>query len=152
MTKYLIAGSMILFSLLIASGNNEAVKYIEASSPGVLGSILGGLVAGVSIILTTLLALREKIKLDGKRVERFLNSMRRDVQILVACLLLSILIPYFRVSGIPLLHYPEADLIPSRDYIYTAALVFNLLLAFSLITETFRTLIGLFSTLFKVDK
>lgn len=125
--------------LLLASPDKSAYVVIEQSTPGVIGSILGGITAGISVIFGILITIRggqNSINFSG-----YLSSLKLDLVILVGCLAASILLPYVRITGLPLLSYPTHDLIPSKDRTITALELWVILLSLNLIVEVISCLI-----------
>ena len=48
---------IFLVSLFFASNNKAAFGLLETNTPGILGAILGGMIAGISIIFSVILSL-----------------------------------------------------------------------------------------------
>lgn len=137
---------IFMFCLAFSSGDETAYKLIEASTPGILGAILGGITAGLSIIFSVLLTVTStnatKIKLSS--FMGFISSLRIDVLALLACLVASLILPYLRVTGIPLLNYPIHELIPDRQTFYTALELTTIVVSVTIIIEVFNVMFGLF--------
>lgn len=143
----LILFIILLFSLSISSGEKEAYSIIESNTPGILGALLGGIMAGIAIILSVIMAMSSntKRKIDFQSFNGFVNSLKTDVSILVLVLVMSLFLPYFRVVGIPLINYPTHELIPSRDVFYTAIEITSIIVSSSIIIEVFRVMLMLVS-------
>lgn len=140
--------TLIVFicSLCISPANIEALKIIEASMTGVLGAILGGMTAGISVIFSVLTNIAPKISSnDSNGFTKFIDSLKVDMLLLLGCLVASILLPYFRVAGLPLVSYPVYEFLPSRLEFYTAAQLTVLILAAMIVAEVFRVMFHLFS-------
>lgn len=154
MSKILFTLAIILtVSLVFSSDSKEAYVLIESATPGILGAILGGLTAGISIIFSVLLtsASAPNSKVELGRFTGFLSSLKKDLICLLLCLVASLLLPYLRVTGVPLLNYPIHELVPNRDTFYTAVELTVITVSVTIIIEVFNvmfTLISQFSTLF----
>ncbi|CZF83977.1 hypothetical protein GCE9029_04117 [Grimontia celer] len=137
---------IFIFCLAFSSSDENAYKIIEAATPGILGAILGGITAGLSIIFSVLLTVTStnatKIKLSS--FMGFISSLRVDVLALLACLVASLLLPYLRVTGIPLLNYPIHELVPDRHTFYTALQLTTISVSVAIIVEVFNVMFGLF--------
>ncbi|ENM5891499.1 hypothetical protein E5115_004004 [Vibrio mimicus] len=138
---------IFFISLSISSGEKEAYSIIESNTPGILGALLGGIMAGIAIILSVIMAMSSgsKVKINFQSFDGLVNSLKIDVSILVFVLVLSLFLPYFRVVGIPLVNYPVHDLIPSRDVFYTAIEITSIIVSSSIIIEVFRVMLMLVS-------
>ncbi len=137
---------IFVISLSITNGS-DAYKVLETSLPSILGTIIGGLTAGISIIFSVLLSTFSSplCKLTIDDFSPFLISLKKDLFILIGCLIFSLFIPYFRISGIPLLQYPEHALMPIRDSFYTASEITLLVISISVIIEVFDIMFTLFN-------
>ncbi|MFS1873096.1 hypothetical protein [Enterovibrio norvegicus] len=137
---------IFLFCLVFSSSEESAYKVIEASTPGILGAILGGITAGLSIIFSVLLTVTStnatNIKLSS--FMGFISSLRTDVLALLACLVASLILPYLRITGIPLLNYPIHELLPDRHTFYTALELTAIVVSVAIIVEVFNVMFGLF--------
>lgn len=141
---------LILFCFVIASDKPEAIKVIEGSTAGVIGSVLGGITAGISIIFGILATMKSDDKLDrlrNKELLKFLDNLKFDVKILVYCLLLSIMLPYFRATSLPV------NLIPSSFKIdgLTSNTVYSTL-ELTIISISMITLLEIINVMFYVFK
>ncbi len=136
---------VFLACLLFSSGNKEAYEVIENNTSGILGAILGGIVAGISIILSVLITatsgVHSKVNLESFR--GFLDNLKLDVKVLLICLVASIILPYLRVTGIPVLNYPIHQLLPSRDEFYTSLELTTIVVSLTIILEVFNVMFGL---------
>ncbi|ARO98372.1 hypothetical protein K08M3_14320 [Vibrio alginolyticus] len=139
--------TILAVSLVFSSDSKEAYVLIESATPGILGAILGGLTAGISIIFSVLLtsASAPNSKVELGRFKGFLSSLRKDIICLLLCLVASLLLPYLRVTGIPLLSYPVHELVPSRDMFYTAVELAVIAVSVAIIIEVFNVMFTLFS-------
>ena len=71
----------------------------------------------------------------------YLGNLESDLKILVACLAATIFLPYLRNYDIPLISYPDHDLMPSKGKMFTAAELFVVVLSLSLIVEVISCMI-----------
>lgn len=134
--------------MFFASADKVAFIFIEQATPGIIGSILGGITAGIAVIFGMLATLKiEPTKTNG--FNKFLVLLEKDLKILVLCLAGSILLPYIRVTGIPLVSYPVHELIPSRDRLITALELFTILISLSLIIEVVSIMFVVIKASFK---
>ncbi|HDO1382969.1 hypothetical protein ACET9I_02360 [Aeromonas veronii] len=137
--------SIFLISLSLSSGDKQAYIIIESNTPGILGAILGGIIAGISIILSVIISLTSNMKRKFGSFNGFIDSLKVDVIALVVFLFLSLLLPYFRVAGIPLINYPNHTLLPSRDVFYTAIEITLIIISTTIIIEVLRVMLILIS-------
>lgn len=139
----------IIFSICLgfSSDSKNAYTLIESATPGILGAILGGITAGISIIFSVLLTAasssNSKVKLGTFTI--FLSNLKKDILILLLCLVASLLLPYLRVTGIPLLNYPVHELMPDRDTFYTAVELTVIAVSVAIIIEVFNVMFTLFT-------
>ncbi len=137
-----------LICLIFASTDKAAFIFIEQATPGIIGSILGGIAAGIAVIFGILATLRiDPAKTNS--FNKFLVLLEKDLKILVLCLAGSILLPYIRVTGIPLVSYPAHELIPSRDRLITALELFTVFISLSLIIEVVSIMFTVIKISFK---
>ncbi|MEK2166197.1 hypothetical protein [Vibrio parahaemolyticus] len=151
MIKTLIITVIIfVFCLGFSTSNEAAYKVLESATPGILGAILGGLTAGVSVIFSVLITAAASSNSVNKfnRFSIFLDSLKKDIVILVVCLVVSLILPYLRITGIPLLAYPTGhELIPSRDTFYTAVELTAIVISVAIIIEVVNVMFDLISQL-----
>ncbi|EGR0040709.1 hypothetical protein M2G59_08900 [Vibrio vulnificus] len=146
----IITATIFVLCLAFSTSNEAAYKVLESATPGILGAILGGLTAGVSVIFSVLItAAASSGSADRiKRFNVFLDSLKKDIVILVVCLVVSLLLPYFRITGLPLLTYPsDHALIPSRDSFFTAIELTAIVIAVAIIVEVVNVMFSLISQL-----
>ncbi|MER0398257.1 hypothetical protein ABRZ58_17975 [Vibrio vulnificus] len=146
----IITATIFVLCLAFSTSNEAAYKVLESATPGILGAILGGLTAGVSVIFSVLItAAASSGSADRiKRFSVFLDSLKKDIVILVVCLVVSLLLPYFRITGLPLLTYPsDHALIPSRDSFFTAIELTAIVIAVAIIVEVVNVMFSLISQL-----
>lgn len=136
---------IFLISLSLSSGDKQAYIIIESNTPGILGAILGGIIAGISIILSVIISLTSNMKRRFGSFNGFIDSLKVDVIALVVFLFLSLLLPYFRVVGVPLINYPLHELLPSRDVFYTAIEITLIIISTTIIIEVLRVMLMLIS-------
>jgi hypothetical protein len=149
--------AIFVISLLFSSADESAYKLIESSTPGILGAILGGLTAAVSVIFSVLISATTSTgavdKLDV--FKPFFQSLKHDLITLLVCLVLSLILPYFRVTGIPVMVYPIHELLPSRDVFYTALELTLIVISFAVVVEVVNVMFSLvsnFSTVMKKEE
>lgn len=146
--KYLSILLAIFFaSLAVSTGEPDAYKLIESSTPGIIGAILGGITAGISIIFGMLSTMKEKlpaIKDNSAAFNAFIDNLKIDVVVLVWCLILSLLLPYFRLVGLPMLVYPTHELMPDRDKFFTAVELTTIIVSASAILEVLSVMFNIF--------
>jgi len=133
--------TLVLFILCLAlsSTNKQAYTLLEQASAGVIGSILGGITAGVSVIfgiLTVINKGQERLKFSG-----YLASLETDLKLLVFCLGATIFLPYLRNYDVPLISYPSQELVPSKAKLFTALELFFVALSLNLIVEVISCMI-----------
>jgi hypothetical protein len=144
---------IFLLCLLFASGNKTAYTIIESNTPGILGAILGGIISGISIIFSVMLSLTSNVnnKLNQNSFDNFMMKLKTDIKILLICLALSVLLPYLRITGIPLVIYPSGNLMPGRDVLFTALELTTIVVSISIILEIFNVMLLIFSHHLKIQ-
>lgn len=139
----------IIFAICLgfSTDNKDAYTLIESATPSILGAILGGLTAGISIILSVLLTVTSSSagKVELRSFNVFLLNLKKDILVLLLCLVAALLLPYLRVIGIPLLNYPIHELVPDRDTFYTAVELTVIIVSVAIIIEVFNVMFTLFS-------
>ncbi|MGR6781689.1 hypothetical protein [Moritella viscosa] len=137
----------VIFAICLgfSTDNKNAYILIESATPGILGAILGGITAGISIILSVLLTVTSSSnsKVELGTFNTFLLNLKKDILILLLCLVASLLLPYLRVTGIPLLNYPVHELVPVRDTFYTAVELTVIAVSVTIIIEVFNIMFTL---------
>ncbi|MBO1810896.1 hypothetical protein J4G53_21825 [Serratia ureilytica] len=133
--------AIVLFTLCLALSSTDKQVYIllEQASAGVIGSILGGITAGISVIFGILAVINKGQK--NSNFSGYLESLEADLKLLVFCLGATIFLPYLRNYDVPLISYPKHDLIPSKAKLFTAAELFAVVLSLSLIVEVISCMI-----------
>jgi hypothetical protein len=142
---YLSLIAIVCFSL--ATDDPQAIKLIENTTSGIIGSVLGGITAGISIIFAVLTSLKgntPNISNNNARFITFIDNLKSDVMILIGCLTLSILLPYFRVVGIPFITMPIGEYIPSSDSIYTTAELMIIVISMFALIEIISVMFNIF--------
>ena len=137
---------MICF--LFATDDPNAIKLIESSTSGIIGSVLGGITAGISIIFGILSSLKDKfpqITNNNAQFLVFIDNLKLDIMVLITCLTLSIALPYLRATGIPYITLPVGDYVPTSSRLYTTA-------ELTIISISIFALIDIISTMFYVFK
>jgi len=112
---------------------------LEQASAGVIGSILGGITAGISVIFGILAIINKGQK--RSTFSDYLESLETDLKLLVFCLGATIFLPYLRNYDLPLISYPNHELIPSKAKLFTAAELFSVVLSLNLIVEVISCMI-----------
>ncbi|OOF31290.1 hypothetical protein [Salinivibrio proteolyticus] len=132
-----ITGFIFLICLAFATPDENGYKLIESATPGILGALLGGLTAGISVIFSVLITVASSsgstVKLE--KFFNFLIRLKHDLVALLICLVASLILPYLRVVGIPLLVYPSHDFLPERDTFYTALELTSIAVSVTVIFE-----------------
>lgn len=149
-----ITGLIFLICLAFATSDESGYELIESATPGILGALLGGLTAGVSVIFSVLITVASSTGATAK-LEKFFIFLRRlkhDLVALLMCLIASLILPYLRVVGIPLLVYPSHDLLPVRDTFYTALELTSIVISVTVIFEVVSVMFLLISNFPKLMK
>lgn len=131
--------TLFLVCIALSSADKQVYTLLEQASAGVIGSILGGITAGISVIFGILAVINK-----GKKRTNFtayLASLELDLKLLVFCLAATIFLPYLRNYDIPLISYPNHDLIPSKARLFTAVELFVITLSLNLILEVISCMI-----------
>lgn len=131
--------TLFLVCIALSSADKQVYTLLEQASAGVIGSILGGITAGISVIFGILAVINK-----GKKRTNFtayLASLELDLKLLVFCLAATIFLPYLRNYDIPLISYPNHDLIPSKARLFTAVELFVVTLSLNLILEVISCMI-----------
>ncbi|MBB1526608.1 hypothetical protein H4Q82_08900 [Pectobacterium carotovorum subsp. carotovorum] len=133
--------AIVLFILCLALSSTDKHVYtlLEQASAGVIGSILGGITAGISVIFGILAVINKDRKCSN--FAGYLESLETDLKLLVFCLGATIFLPYFRNYDLPLISYPSHELIPSKAKLFTAAELFAVVLSLNLIIEVISCMI-----------
>lgn len=136
---------IFLVSLFFASDNKAAFGLLETNTPGILGAILGGMIAGISIIFSVILSLASIKEAKKTSFDLFINELRFDIKVLLLCLVTSLFLPYLRVTGIPLLTYPHHELLPCRDVFFTALEISTIIISSLITLEVFNVMLIIIS-------
>lgn len=131
--------SLFLVCLTFSSTDKQVYAVLEQVSAGVIGSILGGITAGISVIFGILAVINKGNKRSN--FAGYLDSLETDLKLLVFCLAATIFLPYLRNYDIPLISYPQHDLIPSKARLITTAELFAIALSLCLIVEVISCMI-----------
>ena len=78
--------------LALSSTDKQIYTLLEQASAGVIGSILGGITAGISVIFGILAVINKGGKTSG--FTGYLESLESDLKLLVLCLAATIFLPY----------------------------------------------------------
>ncbi|MEI7064315.1 hypothetical protein WCU84_11665 [Dickeya chrysanthemi] len=132
---------IILFTmcLLFSTEDKQIYTLLEQSAAGVIGSILGGITAGIAIIFGILAIINKEN--NGVIFSKYLVSLEFDLKILIICLGMSIFLPYLRNYDIPMLNYPNHNLMPSKMRLFTSLELFSITLSLSIIMEVISCMI-----------
>jgi hypothetical protein len=142
---------IMLVSILMASSDSKAYGFIEENLLDVLATVLGGLLAAVSIIIGVISASSDKIKSIADKSEsfgRFVIKLGRDMHFLIICLLLSILLPYLRKLNVAIpLDINGVNILTHFQYIISVLEMFVLIISFCIIFEITSVLVLVLKTL-----
>ncbi|EMW0821543.1 MULTISPECIES: hypothetical protein [Klebsiella] len=130
---------LFLACLLFATEDKRLYTLLEQSAAGVIGSILGGITAGIAVIFGILAVINKDN--NNAHFSKYLINLELDLKILIACLGMSIFLPYFRNYDIPILNYPTHYLIPSKMRLFTALELFSIILSLNIIMEVISCMI-----------
>jgi len=142
---YLLLIFIICFGF--ATEDPKAIKLIESSTSGIIGSVLGGITAGISIIFGVLSSLKgsiPNINNSNVRFIKFIDNLKYDIIVLIHCLILSILLPYLRVVGIPFISMPTGDYLPSAGLIYTTVELMIIVVSMLALVEIISVMFSVF--------
>lgn len=136
---------VMLVSTLLASEDINAYSFLEDNLLDVLATVLGGLLAAVSIIVGVISTSSDKVKSVAEKSEsfgRFVVKLGRDMYLLIICLLLSILLPYFRKLNVAIpLDINGVNILPHFQYIISVLEMFVLIISFCIIFEITSVLV-----------
>ncbi|MGC6095435.1 hypothetical protein [Citrobacter portucalensis] len=130
---------IFIICVLFSTEDKRIYTVLEQSAAGVIGSILGGITAGIAIIFGILAIINKES--SNSRFSKYLVSLEFDLKILIACLGMSIFLPYLRNYDIPMLSYPDHDLIPSKMRLVTSLEIFSIILSLNIIMEVISCMI-----------
>lgn len=136
--------------LVLSSTDKQIYTLLEQASAGVIGSILGGITAGISVIFGILAVINK-----GETTTDFtgyLKSLESDLKLLVLCLAGTIFLPYLRNYDIPLINYPQYEFIPSKEKLFTALELFAVVLSLNLIAEVISCMVLVVKTSLKIEE
>lgn len=149
-----ITGFIFLICLMFATPNKTGYELIESATPGILGALLGGLTAAVSVIFSVLITVTSGTG-TATKLEKFfgfLKKLKHDLFAILICLIASLILPYLRVVGIPLLVYPNHDFLPERDTFYTALELTSIVISVTVIFEVISVMFLLINNFPKLIK
>ncbi|EFC5159446.1 hypothetical protein CRA18_001030 [Escherichia coli] len=143
--------AIVTFFLCLALASTDKTIYtlLEQASAGVIGSILGGITAGISVIFGILAVINKGEK--STDFTDYLDSLELDLKLLVMCLAVTIFLPYLRNYDIPLVNYPQHEFIPSKGKLFTALELFAIVLSLNLIAEVISCMILVVKKSFKIE-
>lgn len=136
--------------LALSSTDKQIYTLLEQASAGVIGSILGGITAGISVIFGILAVINKGGKTSG--FTGYLESLESDLKLLVLCLAATIFLPYLRNYDIPLINYPKHEFIPSKGKLFTALELFAVVLSLNLIAEVISCMILVIKKSLKIEE
>lgn len=136
--------------LALSSTDKQIYTLLEQASAGVIGSILGGIIAGISVIFGILAVINKGEKTSS--FTGYLESLESDLKLLVLCLAATIFLPYLRNYDIPLINYPQQEFIPSKGKLFTALELFAVVLSLNLIAEVISCMILVVKKSLKIEE
>ncbi|WP_122289214.1 hypothetical protein [Serratia plymuthica] len=139
LSTWIKAIALFILCLALSSTDKQVYTLLEQASAGVIGSILGGITAGISVIFGILAVINKGQKRSN--FTDYLESLEADLKLLVFCLGATIFLPYLRNYDLPLISYPNHELIPSKAKLFTAVELFAVVLSLSLIVEVISCMI-----------
>ncbi|EPE9628727.1 hypothetical protein ACSN6I_001877 [Escherichia coli] len=149
LTVWIKAIATFFLCLALASTDKTIYTLLEQASAGVIGSILGGIAAGISVIFGILAVINKGEK--STDFTYYLDSLELDLKLLVMCLAVTIFLPYLRNYDIPLVNYPQHEFIPSKGKLFTALELFAIVLSLNLIAEVISCMILVVKKSFKIE-
>lgn len=149
LTVWIKAIVTFFLCLALSSTDKQIYTLLEQASAGVIGSILGGITAGISVIFGILAVINKGEKTTD--FTDYLESLESDLKLLVLCLAATIFLPYLRNYGIPLVNYPQHEFIPSKGKLFTALELFAVVLSLNLIAEVISCMILVVKKSFKIE-
>lgn len=141
--------ALFILCLALSSTDKQVYTLLEQASAGVIGSILGGITAGISVIFGILAVINKGQKRSN--FAGYLESLEADLKLLVFCLGATIFLPYLRNYDLPLISYPNHELIPSKAKLFTAVELFAVVLSLSLIVEVISCMISVVKQSLKME-
>lgn len=149
LTVWIKAIVTFFLCLALSSTDKQIYTLLEQASAGVIGSILGGITAGISVIFGILAVINKGEKTTD--FTGYLESLESDLKLLVLCLTATIFLPYLRNYDIPLISYPQHEFIPSKSKLFTALELFSVVLSLNLIAEVISCMILVVKKSFKIE-
>ncbi|MCK6678726.1 hypothetical protein RZR10_04915 [Enterobacter asburiae] len=149
LTVWIKAIVTFFLCLALSSTDKQIYTLLEQASAGVIGSILGGITAGISVIFGILAVINK-----GEKTTEFtgyLESLESDLKLLVLCLAATIFLPYLRNYDMPLINYPLHEFIPSKGKLFTALELFAVVLSLNLIAEVISCMILVVKKSLKIE-
>ncbi|AZP33999.1 hypothetical protein [Cronobacter sakazakii] len=139
--------AIFLVCLMFSSTDKQVYSLLEQAAAGVIGSILGGITAGISVIFGILAVINKGE--NSTDFTNYLESLESDLKLLVFCLAATIFLPYLRNYDLPLLNYPKHDLIPTKAKLFTSVELFAIVVSLNLIIEVISCMILVVKKSFK---
>lgn len=149
LTVWIKAIVTFFLCLALSSTDKQIYSLLEQASAGVIGSILGGITAGISVIFGILAVINKGEKTTD--FTDYLESLESDLKLLVLCLAATIFLPYLRNYDMPLVNYPQHEFIPSKGKLCTALELFAVVLSLNLIAEVISCMILVVKKSFKIE-
>ncbi|MFP7260132.1 hypothetical protein SFC19_07085 [Citrobacter portucalensis] len=149
LTVWIKAIVTFFLCLALSSTDKQIYTLLEQASAGVIGSILGGITAGISVIFGILAVINKGEKTTD--FTDYLESLESDLKLLVLCLAATIFLPYLRNYDITLVNYPQHELIPSKGKLFTALELFAVVVSLNLIAEVISCMILVVKKSFKIE-
>ncbi|WP_286262696.1 hypothetical protein [Thalassotalea atypica] len=148
--------ALALISILFSSVEQSSYRILERTLPPVLGACLGGVLACTSIVVSVLSASSRDTKQKAKTSEkfsRFINSLERDVKILVVCLCLIVALPYLRTLEYPItLSLFELSPEYLKQKLFSTSEIFVASIAFLVIYELVTVLIAILKNMMVIHE
>ncbi|EPB5649218.1 hypothetical protein ACRQKW_000793 [Citrobacter braakii] len=149
LTVWIKAIVTFFLCLALSSTDKQIYSLLEQASAGVIGSILGGITAGISVIFGILAVINKGEKTTD--FTAYLESLESDLKLLVLCLAATIFLPYLRNYDMLLVNYPQHEFIPSKGKLFTALELFAVVLSLNLIAEVISCMILVVKKSFKIE-
>jgi hypothetical protein len=145
MKTIMYLSALALLAILFSSVEANSYQILERSLPPVLGACLGGVLACTSIVVSVLSGASKETKNKAKasqKFSQFIESLERDVKILVVCLCFVVALPYLRTLDYPLtLNLFELQPEYLKQKLFSTLEIFVASIAFLVIYELVTVLI-----------
>jgi hypothetical protein len=146
---------LVILAIVFSSVEASSYQILERSLPPVLGACLGGVLACTSIVVSVLSGSSKETKLKAKtslQFSRFIESLERDVKILVVCLCCIVALPYLRTLEYPLtLSLLELSPDYLKQKLFSTVEIFVASIAFLVIYELVTVLITILKNMMVIQ-